>query len=307
MTTQQPRPPGTTKPSARAIGRFVVAFVAVMGLVTAVALWRAYDRPGQPGDPVPLTDRVLRAVQNGDEAAIAALLHPESDVLAANESHRRQPRPSDLIRGDATLARVLDLQISWTPSQFAPTATNDATFATTTSTVTYTYTVDGQRHANTVPMIFSWTNHDQPGWRLRYVAVPDPGTFTSTWRAPSFTGTEQDPAARMWGVGDCDPNWVAMAQAFDVYAQEQSPACFPDGRSAQSAPGLDPAIRAALDKPAAERGFGFEVRQTQLTLVLWTDAYPLSEWIIDLDGREYVVAVVGAADCTGRVVAAVPA
>ncbi len=68
----------------------------------------------------------------------------------------------------------------------------------------------------------------------------------------------------------------------------------------------DPRIRDELALPAAERAFEFEVLQTQLTQVAWSDDLPLSEWLVGLDGAEYVVVVVGAQDGTGRVVAAVP-
>lgn len=220
---------------------------------------------------------LLEAVDARDEQSITALLHEDHSVMTPNESHSRQPRATDLLVGDPAAAAV-----------------------------TYDFTVDGTRSLASYLVELVWFREGvlARGERgLVHAVTPDADVFESTYSPAPFEGTEQDPAASRFGVGDCDPSWVSMSQALDLHDEPGSPVCLHDGTVLDT---FAPEVRAGLALPAGERSFELEVVQTQLTQVVWSDDLPLSEWLIGLDGREYVAVVVGAQDGTGRVVAVVP-
>ncbi len=288
----------------------VLVVVAGVGLPLGVsALVSVTTGPGDGADVLARTQELLEAVEARDERAITALLDDEHELMAPNDLHARQPRATDLLVGDEAAAEAIDLEISWTrpeldrTSEQEPLTTSTASVATT---VTYGFTLEGRRSETSYRLRFTWFRDGaraRDGWGLHHVVTPEVDTFESDYAPAPFEGTEQDPAAAVFGVGDCDPNWVSISQAFDLYDQPGSPACLPDGRVPDT---FAAPVRAELALPAAERSFDFEVLQTQLTQVVWSDHLPLSEWLVGLDSEEYVVVVVGAKDGTGRVVAAVP-
>ena len=276
-----------------------LAVVGVMGVV---------NDPGDGSEVLARSQELLEAVEAHDGDAITAMLGDDHELMAPNESHSRQPQATDLIVGDAAAAEAIDLDLSWTPPELDTTAETEPltnVTAAVATTVTYGFTVAGERSEASYRIRLAWLRDGVRGeWGLDHVVTPDLDTFESGYAPEPFEGAEQDPAAAAFGVGDCDPNWVSITQAFDVYAEPGSPVCLPDGGVPDT---FDPRIREELALPATERAFEFEVLQTQLTQVAWSDDLPLSEWLVGLDGSEFVVVVVGAQDGTGRVVAAVPA
>ena len=265
--------------------------------------------PGDGSEVLARSQELLEAVEARDGDAITAMLADDHDLMAPNESHARQPQATDLLVGDAAAAEAIDLELSWTPPEIDRSAEGEPLTSSTAmvaTTVTYGFTVAGERSEASYRVRLAWFRDGalaKGDWGLHHVVTPDLDTFESTYAPEPFVGTEQDPGAAAFGVGDCDPSWVSITQAFDVYATPGSPVCLPDGGVPDT---YDPRIRDELALPAAERAFEFEVLQTQLTQVAWSDDLPLSEWLVGLDGAEYVVVVVGAQDGTGRVVAAVP-
>ena len=290
----------------------MVASIALIGVglplgVTAVV--DAVDDPGDGSEVLAQSQQLLEAVEARDGDAITALLGDEHDLMAPDESHARQPQATDLIAGDEAAAEAIDLDLSWTPSELDHSADGEPLTSSTAmvaTTVTYGFTVAGERSEASYRLRLAWFRDGElvkGDWGLHHVVTPDLDTFDSTYAPEPFEGTEQDPGAAAFGVGDCDPSWVSMSQALDLYDEPGSPVCLPDGVVPST---FAPEVRAELELPAGERSFGFEVVQTQLTQVVWSDHLPLSEWLLDLDGREYVAVVLGAQDGTGRLVAVVP-
>lgn len=288
----------------------LVALVVVT-VVAGIVLVRTLGPRDDADAPLALTTEVLEAVSARDEGALEALVVENADLpWARPDSPVHQPPATDLVVGDDGLAEALDLDVTWTPPERDTSVTGvgaEDVVQDVRTTLTYAYDVDGQRFTSAADVLFRWSGWEDSRrvpWRLEYVVVPDPDGFTSTFDPTPVTGEITEPGAAEFGVGVCTANWIAMTQAFDVYGGPDAFSCFPDGRPP---PAVDPALVAEAAKPYEQRRFAFEVQQTQLTQLGWSDTLPLSQWVLSIDEREYLVAVARVADGSGRVVAAVPA
>lgn len=288
----------------------VLGSLVVATVVAGVVLVRTIGPRDDTDAPLALTTEVLEAVSARDADALDALVVDDADLpWVRPDSGVYQPRSTDLVVGDDGLAEALDLDVTWTPPESDTSVTGagaEDVVQDVRTTLTYAYDVDGKRFTSTADVLFHWSGWEDSRrvpWRLEQVVVPDPDGFTSTFDPMPVTGEVTEPGAAEFGVGVCTANWIAMTQAFDVYGGPDEFPCFPDG-SPPSA--VDPALVAEAAKPYEQRRFAFEVQQTQLTQLGWSDTLPLSQWVLTLDDRDYLVAVARVADGSGRVVAAVP-
>lgn len=293
------------------VGLWVALAALVAATVVACVVLVQTVGPRDDTDaPLALTTEVLEAVSARDEDALEALVVEDAELpWARPDSGVYQPRATDLVVGDDGLAEALDLDVTWTPPERDTSVTDEDAedvVQDVRTTLTYAYDVDGERFTSAADVLFHWSGWEDSRrvpWRLEYVVVPDPDGFTSTFDPTPVTGEVTEPGAAQFGVGVCTANWIAMTQAFDVYGGPDAFSCFPDGSPPAA---VDPALVAEAARPYEQRRFAFEVQQTQLTQLGWSDTLPLSQWVLTLDESDYLVAVARVADGSGRVVAAVP-
>ncbi len=290
----------------------MVASIALIGVglpLGVTALVDAVDDPGDGSEVLARSQELLEAVEARDGDAITAMLADDHDLMAPNESHARQPRATDLLVGDAAAAEAIDLELSWTPPEIDRSAEGEPLTSSTAmvaTTVTYGFTVAGERSEASYRVRLAWFRDGALAratgacttWSRPTSTPSSPPTRRRRSRAPSRTpGRPRSGSATATRAGSRSRRRSTSTPSPGRRSASPTAWCpTPSTRaSATSSPSRPPSARSSSRccRPSSPRS-------------TWSDHLPLSEWLVGLDGAEYVVVVVGAQDGTGRVVAAVP-